>query len=588
MVTNADLAKELESENFEPFIRLIRFPRFKNVEDGTSIEFCFPITAIVGTNGTNKTSILRALEGCPDYYNFGNFWFSTSLDPISAEEQHRFIHGYLSKTGSLIESRKMRVAKEGDPDYFEPTRPSLRDGMSRMPSMEETDPEDLEFRVATRWKAIKKSVVYLDFRHDIPAYDLHFHFNARNRKNDIKSKKSLVRRQARHLSETIENLESDHKLHNVNRVLEKPFSLDSVKLNWISKILGRKYEEIRLVKHDFYNFEGYTIRVRTNGFSYSEAFAGSGEYAVIMIVKSVLDSEDRSLIILDEPEVSLHPGAQIALMHFLRVQCSKKHHQVVISTHSAEIIRSLPPNAIKVLAQNAMTGQVGLVSQSSLADEAFIRIGSQAPGHTIYVEDDLARHLVLTAISPLGAAYTDHINIEIGGGEDQIKNRLIPSVVQLGLEALVLLDGDQRPGKKVRQIKIVPNAEILDELLIIGVRKGSLGIDGGDGDNTKQAVDRATAILGWAETNLDYLPGRSPEELLLSLSGDDGSASSEAAKEIWANRATLSLGYTGSDRADSAEILITQRQALARVDCQAPELQWIRQRVQAYAERDGS
>lgn len=62
---------------------------------------------------------------------------------------------------------------------------------------------------------------------------------------------------------------------------------------------------------------------------------------------------NNSLIILDEPETSLHPGAQQKLVNFLLDQTIQKKHQIIISTHSREIINKIPDNAIKVIYTNS-------------------------------------------------------------------------------------------------------------------------------------------------------------------------------------------------------------------------------------------
>jgi hypothetical protein len=156
MSLTSAISSSLAAGQYEPYLRHIRFPRFKNLEDGTRIDFTFPITAVVGPNGTNKTSILRAIQGCPDFSNIGNYWFSTNLDPISSGVRYRFVHGYLAPSGGLVESIKTRIEKRENPDYFEPSRPILSDGMAAMPDVAATHTEDLPFRSGTRWNAIVK------------------------------------------------------------------------------------------------------------------------------------------------------------------------------------------------------------------------------------------------------------------------------------------------------------------------------------------------------------------------------------------------------------------------------------------------
>src|SRR5699024_7938024 len=86
---------------------------------------------------------------------------------------------------------------------------------------------------------------------------------------------------------------------------------------------------------------------------YSEANAGSGEVAVIQLVKKIEESEEYSLILLDEPEVSIHPGAQEKLKEYLIDATKRKKLQVVISSHSPILIRDMPSEAIKLYVTNS-------------------------------------------------------------------------------------------------------------------------------------------------------------------------------------------------------------------------------------------
>ena len=116
----------LEKKQLEPYIRHIRFPSYKNISNNLKIELTYPITAIVGQNGTNKSSILKALYGCPDGYNVGNFWFSTEVDPILDSNRSRFIYGYLNKHhGEIVEVIKSRINKKDNPDSVSYTHLTL-------------------------------------------------------------------------------------------------------------------------------------------------------------------------------------------------------------------------------------------------------------------------------------------------------------------------------------------------------------------------------------------------------------------------------------------------------------------------------
>jgi len=81
-----------------------------------------------------------------------------------------------------------------------------------------------------------------------------------------------------------------------------------------SKILGVNYSGVRIIDHSLFGQRGASAFLTSQDLSYSEAFAGSGEFAIVMLVKKITEAEERSLILLDEPEVSLIlPPEHVAL-----------------------------------------------------------------------------------------------------------------------------------------------------------------------------------------------------------------------------------------------------------------------------------
>ena len=311
----------LNAGQFEPYLRYIRFPHFRNLRDNLRIDFDYPVTALVGPNGTNKTAILRALQGCPDYHNVGQYWFETSLDPINSSERHRFIYGYIAPTvGTTVEVIKTRIRRRTsrtrrapsqkgishlvDPDYFEPSRPILQDGMEPPPKLPSGVSSTAD-RAATRWKAITKEVIYLDFRSQLPAFDKYFYqipYNARVR--TLIDKKRFIRRRSKHLATTLRSGRVRHRYYNRERIIQPPDNLTPEQVAAISSILGRTYKEITLVEHRYFDFDGYSVLLKAPQLHYSEAFAGSGEFAVVMLVYAITQAKPGSLVLLDEPEVS--------------------------------------------------------------------------------------------------------------------------------------------------------------------------------------------------------------------------------------------------------------------------------------------
>lgn len=105
------------------------FPKFKNIEPGTRIDFEFPLTALVGANGIGKSSLLHALWGMPYGHSTSKFWFSTDLDPIedNKKDPQRYFYGYWHDGyGDVVETRKARIGKKRD--YWEPYTTSVFQG----------------------------------------------------------------------------------------------------------------------------------------------------------------------------------------------------------------------------------------------------------------------------------------------------------------------------------------------------------------------------------------------------------------------------------------------------------------------------
>jgi predicted ATPase len=95
---------------FKKYIEHIRYPKFRNLEPDTKINFDFPLTFLVGKNGGGKSSTLQSLFGCPLNKSLGSYWFSTALDPIKDLKKNRncFIYGY-KINGATKEVLKQRA-----------------------------------------------------------------------------------------------------------------------------------------------------------------------------------------------------------------------------------------------------------------------------------------------------------------------------------------------------------------------------------------------------------------------------------------------------------------------------------------------
>lgn len=542
---------------FPGYITHIRFPRYKNMTDGARVDFTFPVTALVGANGSGKTSVLNALYGAPAGFSTGHYWFSTKVDPIEEGDgsPNRFIYGHFhSKYKCVVETRKARVRKTRkgrlDPNYWEPTKETPGDGMSEGTPLGAIHAG----RSKDRWNPVARDVLYINFRKELSAFDKYFYFGkdpallpvapaakeaakkapARAiSSRRISSKMDQVRHDAAWLARVIEAGDTSisywgRKVATENRLL----SNDELAL--VSFVLGRKYEEARWIKHRlFKGYDGLSIVFKTPHSRYSEAFAGSGEVAVASCVVQVLAAKRGTLVLLDEPEVSLHPGAQERLLAFLVNRARTHQLQVVLSTHSPHLVSALPEDAIKTFHQ-LEDGRFAVI-QSTHPYAAFRRLGAVGGGRIrVLVEDRLAKAVVDQAILALtDAAQREVFSVEFpSGGADAILTYQLPVLMSSPGHTLVLLDGDKRPAQPFRDPDTIPAAQdaTLEQVIkdATGVRP-ELTVDGGAaGGNVGQRVMAQRKYLSWIRTNVDFIPTLCPEELVLRAAGKADAADKKA------------------------------------------------------------
>lgn len=567
---------------FPSYITHIRFPRYKNMAAGTRVDFDFPVTALVGSNGSGKTSVLNALYGAPNRKSTGEYWFSTEVDPIVEGEgsPNRFIYGHYNKSfKGVIETRKARVKKmrngREDPNYWEPTKEAPGDEMvvPTFPAGKVLDGRSLD-----RWNPVKGKVLYINFRKELSAFDKYFYFGkhpvgaaptesaakggakAKVARRRILTKMDQVRYDSTLLKRVIEagdtsELYRKRKIATENRLLTKE------ELGVVSYVLGREYIEARWVKHRLFKGDGgLSIMFRTKHGRYSEAFAGSGEVAVTSCVVQVLGAAKGTLLLLDEPEVSLHPGAQERLLAFLVQMAKKKQMQVVFSTHSPHLISALPDDAIKVFHQLTDGGFSVIPTTHPYA--AFRRLGvTHGSQVLIIVEDRLAKFVVQQALSTVNDEATRQLfRIEYHpGGASSILASRIPVLMDSGGHVIILLDGDQKKVAEVTDPDQIPVRQdgVLEDLILaeVGVRP-EFAIDGGaGGGNVAQRIAAQRKYLAWVRKNVAYIPTSSPEELVLQAAGvlsEKEAGNSQACKLRLQQLASDNLGLeAGSAETDT-------------------------------------
>jgi len=546
-------------EKFKPgaplvgYIGKIRFPNFKNMDPGTEIDFSFPITVLVGANGSGKSSVLHALYGAPKDQTTRDFWFSTELDPIVEGKglgPSRYIYSHWNAALSeFVETRKARVKSGQKLDYWEPTKIVAGDGMSPLPSPAPAG------AATDRWLPVERTVVYINFKAEISAFDRYFYYETGQSKEE---KHAAMLREARRLKWAIETGTDNWELWNRRRVFENR-ELSENELDWVKHILGQPYMSAILVRHTLYpGYRGQDISVlfEKSALKYSEAFAGSGEVAVVSSVVKLLSANDHALVLLDEPETSLHPGAQKRFLVFLLHCIKTKKMQIVISTHSPEFLRGLPDKAIKVL-EETPSGRVTLANSSSPL-VAFKRLGLAPPGKIrVIVEDALAKQVVDVARRMLPEGEREVVEVVVvPGGAEMILGHYIPAAIAAEDHTYVLLDGDKQ---FVSQLPDLATIAPVDESSLGELIKNATGVEpalyltGGDDPHlASKKIAAQKKYISWVAGRVRFLPHVVPEEIVLRaafpalVSELDGSA--DTAKKLLYSELAKSFPGANADQ----------------------------------------
>ncbi len=505
---------------FKKYIEYIRFPFFKNFEKDLKVNFSFPITFIVGQNGAGKSSLLHALYGAPRNYSIATYWFDTAIDPIKyiKTNRHCFIYSYFAEySKKKVEVIKLRIQirdkKTGkiDLDYWEPSRPYKKYSMIKPGTRDDnrdTSP------TKDRWNPISKYVHYMDFRYLLSAYDKYFYFGSKPNTKTLKSKQDVIRKYASKLKRAFEN-NSDVIFR--TRKINQPVILTENELKKVKYILGKDYIETKITEHNIYDKnKGFAIHYKTtNGVTYSEAYAGSGETAIVKLVHELMNSKDYSLVLLDEPETSLHPLAQKKLINFILEQTKEKKLQVIISTHSPDIIEGMPPEAIKILYENLNSGQIGII-ENVYPENAFIHIGRTVTNKkVILTEDKLAKMIIESVLDKTNNSDIIEIVYHPGSVSQIQQNEMTVYSKESNSKHFIVFDGDQK--KEKIDITTLSDREKTPEQLKNKIRKlvgQKIKFSYDSGATDEQKIGLMLRYIKYHHDNVFFLPNNIPEQII--------------------------------------------------------------------------
>jgi predicted ATPase len=307
----------------------------------------------------------------------------------------------------------------------------------------------------------------------------------------------------------------------------------------VSRILGAAYGEavVHTVRVAGASWTDEIPQLQRGTARYTESHMGAGEQKIVRLVRFLESLPRNSLILLEEPELMLHPDAQRGLAWYLMTLARRNGHQIIIATHSPAIFEVLPA-AGRVLLVRDRQGVTVLHGISHLTAARQLAGSVMTNQDMLFVEDMVAKRFlqeILRRFAP--DLLRDAVMIDLGSAQDI--QRMVARLRPQGVRAVAIRDGDHGehaaagllafPGGAAPETLLLEGANIARaETFIGGIRDAyERARVAGAGYAGTQQVKRIFGALA-REAGLD--PGFVSDRLTLAYLSDTGNAT--AAEEL--------------------------------------------------------
>jgi hypothetical protein len=225
----------------------------------------------------------------------------------------------------------------------------------------------------------------------------------------------------------------------------------------VGKVLGTHYDRVERANVVVNARSGSILAAGRGQLSYSENHMGFGECRVHNLIDRLEAQSPNSLVLLEEPEISLHQSAQFRFGEYLVDLAIRKGHQILLSTHSEHLLRALPQASRMLLVRDGGNG-VRLLPGLASAHVASVLTDGHDKALRVLVEDDVAAAIVtemlakeepelLKATGIVIGGYRDDKDQSVGGGKEAIAAAM-RTLREAGLRIAAVLDADAKDESK--------------------------------------------------------------------------------------------------------------------------------------------
>lgn len=372
---------------------------FKNLKGLKDAQFVFekPLTAIMGVNGSGKTTVIHALACAYQPPEDGK------------GENHKFSDFFVPNTDALWQGSEFFIINEKEDRGRTTVLPARKYG-----------------KAFDRWSPRygdrpKRNIYYIGIDSCLPEIE----------------KKSTQ-----------------------NRIIysscRKEDRLSRRVIRDAAVILNKNYQA--LLDNTFNNkhFNGVEL---DSGLKYSSLSMGTGEQRTIKILEKIFSAEPFSLILIDEIDLLLHVSSLKKLICRLDEIARDKKLQIVFTTHALEMIELTQYVGIQYISnitlhEGSSSSEKTIVYNTINSDLIYSLTGSCERPLKLYVEDELAKAIVKKELRTLNISGKAEV-IKYGAIENAFT--LAAAKVLAGEDCtntLILLDGDRYRTAEERLVQI--------------------------------------------------------------------------------------------------------------------------------------
>lgn len=203
----------------------------------------------------------------------------------------------------------------------------------------------------------------------------------------------------------------------------------------IGKILNKNYDDFWHKEHSDYRLP----MVKSGDNIYSGFNMGAGENALFEIFSTIFACPPGVLLVIDEIELGLHEEAQTRFINELKKVCNDMKVQIICTTHSYNIMASVPPEA-RFFVENFKEKTVITPNISPLFASGKLS-GENSNELDVFVEDTIGKALLESALEN---NLRMRINILPIGSSVAVIRQLASHYINLKKgECVAILDGDK-------------------------------------------------------------------------------------------------------------------------------------------------